>query len=250
MKRIVTLMLLTMCMLLFVRATCGPTKPFKEGPVQRMKINDYVYFHNASITFDGRHYFTINGGNDGYCMVNEYDRNGNYIDSYDVMLDGRSIWYNSKEDQIYVKIYGTDIYVLDLEYEDAYLELEYLFEEDNSSIATSPDGKFLYEIVDGRITVYDFRDGEEVRSFKIDEYYDEHGYSSSIAASDDYLFVWGDTDVVIVYDLNGKQITKITLPRDGYGFSLSYTNDMLWIAKDADGSSSGDDGYWYGYELK
>ena len=45
-------------------------------------------------------------------------------------------------------------------------------------------------------------------------------------------------------------MTKFTLPRSGFGFSLSWANDMLWIAEDADGGEDGADGTWYGYELQ
>jgi hypothetical protein len=39
------------------------------------------------------------------------------------------------------------------------------------------------------------------------------------------------------------------LPRDGFGFSLTWTNGMLWIAEDADGTDVGADGYWHGYKI-
>ena len=97
-------------------------------------------------------------------------------------------------------------------------------------------------------------DGDEDTSFDLSSYNttEEHGYDAAIAASDKFLFVWApnsDKDV-LVYGVDGKYVTKFALPRAGFGFSLSWANDMLWIADDADGGSDGADGTWYGYTLK
>jgi sugar lactone lactonase YvrE len=235
--------------LISLRATCGKPKPLIQKPVQVLKFKDYVYYHNASITFDGRHYYTINGGNEGWCMINEYDINGNYIETYDVELDGRAIFYQPKDGNLYVKVYGTDLYVVDLDDETAEIKYSGIFNEDNSSPAISPDGKYMYELVEGRIRVISFNTGKKVKGLSIDDYYDEHGYYASMAASDYYLFVWTDDDEIAVYDHNGIYITEVDMPREGYGFSLSFCNGLLWFAKDADGSTDGANGYWYGYRL-
>lgn len=249
MKRVITLCLLVVLVLIFVRATCGKIKPPLKEPVEVMKIKDNVYFHNISITYNQKHYFTINGGNENYCKINEYDKDGEFITSYDVGLDGRAIFFNANDGEFYVKVYGYDIYRLDLEAEEAETKFNYIFDEDNSSPAISPDGKYFYELVDGEVTVFDSETGEELRNFKIMKYYDEHGYSSCIAASGYYLFIWGDEDEILVYDLDGEYVTAFTLPRLGFGFSLSYCNGLLWIAVDADAASEGGVGFWYGYRL-
>ena len=77
-------------------------------------------------------------------------------------------------------------------------------------------------------------------------------YADAIAASDKFLFVWAPNSdkEILVYGVDGKYVTQFELSRSGFGFSLSWANDMLWIAEDADGSSDGADGTWYGYELK
>ncbi len=249
MKRIFIIGLLGCMMLISLRASCGAVKPFSKPPVQAIKIEDWVYFHNMSITFDGRHYFTINGGNENNCILNEYDRNGEYMADYDVYLDGRSILYNPQTDLIYIKIYGTDLYEIDFEYEDAYPYLYDVFVEENSSPAISPDGQYLYELTNGKVRVIDFETGDLERTIKLEDWYDEHGYRYAIAASEAYIFVWGSEDEVLVYDLDGKYVNKIKMPRLGYSFSLTYCNNMLWVSKDADGASDGETGYWYGYRF-
>lgn len=54
---------------------------------------------------------------------------------------------------------------------------------------------------------------------------------------------------VLVYDHNGEYVTEGTLPWPGYGFSLSFCNGMLWVSKDADASTYGGYGYWYGFKI-
>jgi DNA-binding beta-propeller fold protein YncE len=248
MKKIIRYCLLVLVTFLFIRATCGKPK-LSTKPMTGVEIMDYVFFHNVSITFDGDHYFTLNGGNENYCVVNEYDADRTFIETYAVGLDGRSIFCNPGDLNLYVKTYGTDLWIIDLSDETADIILSDIFEEDNSSPAFSPDGKYIYELTDGYVRVIDFKTGKELKRFALERYYDEHGYALSIAASKHYLFVWEYEDRVLVYDLGGEYVTKIKLPRAGYGFSLSYCNDMLWIAEDADASTDGGDGYWYGFEL-
>ncbi len=234
----------------FISATCSRFKPFSSPPEEIMKLKDYVYYHNVSITYDGKHYFTINGGNDLYFTLNEYDREGNFIRSYDLLLDGRAIFYNPIDHTLYLKDYGSDLYRIMLKKEDYDYKLLESFEEYNSSPAISPDGSKIYEFIEGTVRVLDFYTGEILDRFFIEDYYDSHGYNMSIAASEKYLFIWGDEKKVLVYDLNGRNVGDISLPRLGFGFSLSYCNDMLWIAEDADAGEDGGYGYWFGYKLK
>lgn len=249
MKRVVTLCLLVALALVFVRATCGKVRPPIGKPVEAVRIDDYVYYHNISITYNGKNYFTINGGNSDYCIINKYDKSGKFIKNYDLGLDGRVIFFDPNDGELYVKTFGTDVYKLDLDNEVANVQFDDIFDMDNGSPAVSPDGKYIYEFVDGAITVFNAQTGEELRSFEVTEYFYEHSYNVSIAASEYYLFVWGDEDEIIVYDPEGNRITEFKLPRRGFGFSLSYCNGMLWIAEDADAAGDGGYGYWYGYRL-
>ena len=249
MRRIICTFYIAFFALFSMHATCGARQPTKMEPVEAIRISDNVYFHNVSITHDGRHYFTINGGNDSYCTLNEYDDEGNRVDTYDMGLDARSICFNPRDNRLYIKTYGMNLYVVDLEEESAEVVLHDVFEFDNSSIGMTADGRNIYELADGRVKVLDFKTGKELKRFTLTNYFGEHGFQSSIAVSDKHLFVWGDTDAIIVYDLNGIYVTEFRLPRSGYGFSLSYCNKMLWIAQDADASTDGANGYWYGYRL-
>lgn len=252
MNRVLKLALAVLGAAVFMQATCGKAKPGGVTPVLKMTITDHVPFHNMGITFAGSHYFTVNGGNEDNSVVNEYDKSGKLVDSYDFGVDGRAIGYDPTEDRILIKSYGEDLLVADFDLETADVEQEGLFSNDQSSVGFSSDGATVYELDDGEVHVYDADDGEESNSFDIENYSEEEssGYSYALAASDKFLFVWKNENEVYVYDLAGSYVTSFELPRIGFGFSLSYCNGMLWIAADADGSTAGADGKWYGYELK
>jgi DNA-binding beta-propeller fold protein YncE len=251
MKNIVKVVVVVAIAIFMIQATCGKPKPVTITPYEEIVIEDWVYYHNMSIAYDGYAYITINGGNNSYCVVNTYDGFGDYEDTYDIGIDGRTIFYNPNTSLLYVKTYGLDLYTIDLLDEDATLKYKGIFEEDNSSVAFSPDGKYAYELTEtGYIRFINLNKGKFEKQIKITTYTDENGYGTSMAASDKYFFIWGELNSeIVVLDLKGRYITTFELPQSGLGFSLSYCNNMLWIAEDADGADEGATGYWYGYSL-
>lgn len=253
MKRTLSLCLVVAAaFVVFGRATCQRTRgPVEVVPAQVMKIEDFVYYHNVGITWGDGRYYTVNGGNEGYGMVNVYDARGELLESLELELDGRAIFYNPDEEMLYVKNYGYDVYAVDPDDGEWDVDLPDGLGEENSSVAWSPDGEVIYELgAEGAVTVYESFLGLEQESFELTRWSDEHGYSRALAASDKYLFTWDEGGVVYVHGLDGSYVTRFELPRDGFGFSLSWANGMLWIAEDADGAEEGAEGYWYGYRLK
>ena len=241
--------------LLVMRATCGKPRPTGEmqiKAIEKIKITDKVYYHNMSITFDGDNYFTINGGNTDYSVINKYDTKGKFITSYDLSLDGRTIFYNPDDYEMYIKIYGTDLTMINLDDETYDTELSEVFTNEQSSVGFLSENNTIYELgEDGIVKTFDLTTGDEINNYNLDQYSTEDRFNCSIATSDQYIFVWGSTDnEVLIYDLEGTYINKVILPRAGYSFSLSYCNGMLWIAVDADAKEMLGNGYWYGYKLE
>jgi hypothetical protein len=269
-RRILTLCLLAVvAFAVFGRATCKKAEPAGIKPVEAMKIKDNVYYHNVGITYGDSRYYTLNGGNEDWGLVNVYDEDGDFVDSWDVEVDGRAIFYDSEYELLYIKPYGTDYYTIDPELGDLGLDVEEFFIEDNSSIGWTPDGEEIYELSeDGEVTVYESYIGMDLDEFELTSYSETHGYQFSVAASDKYLFAWdgpgeeseeedGGQPTVWVYTLDGEYVDMFRLPRAGFPFSLSWANDMLWIAEDAnateedeDGNIISQDGWWYGYRLE
>ena len=227
-------------------ATMKEKRGISVRPNLKITIRDYVYFHNVGITSDDISYYTINGGNEEHGLINRYDLNGDLIDSEEVLLDGRALWYDDVLEGLLIKNYGYDL----MWFEDGTLDLEDfdIFYHDNSSPAFSPDGEYIFEFYGGTATVYD--------GILLTEEYDieniecgEDLFACSIAASEGYLFTWDEDGTVFVYDYEGNFVATFELGRTGFGLSLSWCNGMLWIAEDADGSTDGATGTWYGYEL-
>jgi hypothetical protein len=251
MKAALRLVLAALAVVFFVRATCGKVKPGGVEPVLKMTLTDEVKYHNMGIAWDGEYYWTVNGGNEEYSVVNRYDRSGELEETYDFSIDGRAIGYDAEQDVMVVKDYGTSLLVLLPDDEDTETAHEDIFYSEQSSVGFSPDGSVMYELEDGSVHVYDAAEGEETDEFELENYYDEEsgGFAFAIAASDKFLFVWKSEEEIGVYDLKGEYVTSFELPREGFGFSLSYCNGMLWVARDADGSTDGAEGKWYGYRL-
>lgn len=247
-RQAVTLVLTGLALVVFVRATCGPRKPSQVELVERIDFADFVFFHNVGITFDGTNYYTLNGGNDDYCQINKYTNDGELVESYDVDLDGRTIWYRPDLMRLYVKDFSTTLYDVNLEDEDADEELEEIFQSEQSSIGFALKGQRMFEQVDSMVYVYDEM-GELRKAFRLERYCDDALYSTSIAASDKYLFVWQDETAVDILTHNGGYVATVRLPVKGFPLSLSWCNGMLWVAEDADGSTDRAEGRWHGYQI-
>jgi len=241
--------LTALIVLISIRATCGKPRLPQTYPQQAIKFTDEVRFHNVSITWDGRHYFAINGGNEDYCDLNEYDGHGRLLRHHTMKLDGRAIFYHPQYRKLYVKTYSQDLRRVELAQERSELALDHVFADDNSSPGFAPDGQRIYELAEGTVHVYEFKSGKELKSFELADFYDEGAYARALAVSEHYLFAWTSEVKVGVYTLDGEYVTQIELPRSGYAVSLSYCNGMLWVAEDADGKTDHAEGYWYGYRL-
>lgn len=249
MKRVISLALVALAAAaVFGRATCRRA-PAGIVVTEAMAIRDHVYYHNVGIAFGDGKYYTINGGNAEWGQVNCYDAKGRLLDTWMVELDGRGIYWHPDDELLYIKNYGGDLHSLDPDDGEPDLDLEDVFEDENSSPAASADGEYYFELADGRVRVLESLLGEEERSFELTGVSDENGYRSALAASAEHLFTWDEDGTVRVHDLDGNYVDRFRLPRNGFGFSLTWTNGMLWIAEDADGSDEGADGYWYGYRI-
>jgi DNA-binding beta-propeller fold protein YncE len=213
-----------------------------------MKIQDKVFYHNVGITFDGKYYYTVNGGNEDYGKVNQYDAGGKLIASADVKVDGRAIFYNPSDGKIYIKTYMRDLLVYDPKRKEVKTVAEGVFHDNQSSPALDPSGKRIYELVEGTLYVMEFpsmKDIQTIEGLPCGEF----PYSVTIAASKDFLFTWDEDGNVHVLDKNGKELASFKFKRTFHGMSLSWANGMLWAAEDADASDYGGVGTWFGYTL-
>lgn len=207
-------------------------------------FNDDPYNHNTGITFDGRYYYTSNGGAADYGRINKYDQDGNFLNSYPISIDMRSIeyydgyFYVSACDGNIYKITDLDDGEYDILYENAYSECQ-------TSFAINPAHGSIYLLNDGDLNEYDLSSGDLLNSFsKIKSGGSMEVYT--IACSDNYFYTF-DISVrkIYEYDFDGKLNNTYEYSSGDCYFSLSFANDMIFVADDGDYNI----GTWYGYKL-
>jgi len=218
-------------------------------------INPDIYFddepgtHNMGLASDGEFYYTCNGGKTYEGKISKYSLNGNFMKSYEIDLDMRSIMYNPKDKNLYVNCYDGNIYKI-TSLNDGSFQLTYskLYKNDQASLALGPKGKYLYCLDNGTITIYDFAKGTVA-----DTYYDISSGpdlgsgSNAIAASKKYIITFNaEKQVFYLYDKKGSFKESIKYGKGDYGFSLSYANGQIFVAEDGDYGM----GKWYGYKQK
>lgn len=218
-------------------------------------ISPDIYFddepgtHNMGIASDGEFYYTCNGGKTYEGKISKYSLNGNFMKSFGIDLDMRSIMYNAKDKQLYVNCYDGNIYKI-TSLEDGSFQLAYskLYKNEQASLAMDPKGKFLYYLDDGTLKIYDFAKGTLVNT-----YYDinsgpELGSgNSSVAVSKKYIITFNsEKQVFFIYDKKGNLKESLKFKDGDYGFSLSYANGHVFVSTDGDYGM----GKWFGYERK
>jgi DNA-binding beta-propeller fold protein YncE len=220
--------------------------PDRVEPV--MRFDDWTYFHNVGIAWDGRQYYTLNGGNANHGRISVFDRQGKLKSSTSIDVDGRSIMYCRRDRKLYIKGYSTDLQVYNPKARLVTTRKRDVFHSSQSSVALDPDGRRIYELAGGTLYVRSFPGFDLIA--EIEDISDEAlPYNSTIAASGSFLYTWDDDGTVSVWDKQGAPVGEFELPSGRHGMSLTWANGLLWCAVDADGKDDGANGFWYGYSL-
>lgn len=241
--------------LVSVLTGCAKTAVIKDIDADfrnfEFSITDSTYFHNVGIAFDGANYYTINGGNSDFGIISKYDKKGKYIEKNYSRIDGRSVFYSKKAGKLIIKPMDTYLFEYDFSTND-YEEIEIDYDvEENASIAITPDCKYVVSFSDGAVFIHNFSNGKFVRKFEVSDYdYLDGRHYMSVAASDNLVFIWGDSYRIDVYDFNGGKRGSIKVDGEYFGMSLTYCNGMLWLAEDANGNNTIKEGRWKGLKLK
>jgi hypothetical protein len=208
-----------------------------------IQFDDEIRTHNMHITSDGNYFYTINGGVPDYGQINKYTLKGEFIKSFPLKLDTRSIMYNNKDGNFYVCTYTTKaIYkITDLESGEYKLLYENVYTDGQACTALSASGKNLYVFENGTITKINLSSGEKVASrsgFK--------GETNVVAVDAENIYTWDpSTKTVYMQDFEGNLVKTIILPKGGYQFSLSIANGILFTSIDGNYQT----GTWYGYKI-
>jgi len=224
-----------------------------HDPVFVLQFNDNLSNHNMHIATDGNYYYTCNGGTASIGKINKYSLSGVFIASYPIVIDMRSIMYNKVDKYFYVSGFESgsecNIYKITNMQTGSYSKLfTNLYEYYQSGVALSDDGQYLFAFNKGYLKEYKLADGTLVKTFT--------GLScganaatgdGAVAVDPDYIYTWNSaTMTVYVYNLDGQFVKSMTLANGNYGFSLSFLDGYLFVAKDGNYST----GTWYCYNIR
>ena len=235
--------ILVCCILLFAGVTNAQTL------APKVMFKDTPQTHNMHITSDGQYLYTCNGGKPELGQISKFSLNGTKIASYKIELDMRSVIYNGLDKKLYVNGYDKNLYRI----EDLMLGvfskvLEFTETNEQSSPAISTNGKLIYFLDNGNVSVYTMKNGKLKTTFSgIMCSEESSGGGAAIAVDDKRMYSWdGAEQEVYVYDLKGKYQKTLELEQGDYGFSLSFANGMLWVSTDG----NYEEGTWYGYAVE
>lgn len=235
------MVLLAVLTLLFTAVKAQNLKP-------KIQFEDEPRTHNFHVASDGEFLYTVNGGKAYMGQISKFSLTGNYITSYDIDLDMRSLMFNGKDKSFYVCTYERNIYkITDMEKGSYALVLSELYENEQAGLAMSPNGKLLYYFNDGTLLIYNFPSGKLSKTITgLDKGSEVSTGNSVVAVDDKYIYTWNsDYKMVFIYDLKGKKIKSVNISKGDYGFSLSCANGLIFVSTDGDY----DVGTWYGYDV-
>ena len=242
MKKILTTGIIAISYLLFAFTLhAQPLKPkivFKEDPLT----------HNVHIASDGEFYYTINGGRANKGQVQKFSFSGRLLDTYEFLLDMRSIMYSQKEKLFYVCTYEKKIYrINDLKTGRYEIVTGDLYDNEQANLAMSPDGKNIYYFSDGTLKIFKFPKGKLSKTITGLDCGKEFTSGNSCVATDGkYIYTFnGDYKMIFAYDSKGNKVKTFEISDGSYGFSLSCANGLVFVSDDGNYET----GTWYGYDL-
>ncbi len=209
-------------------------------------IRDEAQTHNMHIASDGKFFYTCNGGKDTQGKILKYTLDGQFVEKYPIKLDMRSILYNAKDKHLYVSTIDKKIFkILDLASGTTQLQAENYFTNGQCAIALSPNGKVLYTLDNGTLTLAKFKDGTKIKTLSGLNCGLEPKYGATAVAVDkDFIYTWdAAAKKIFIYDDKGKFVNSVLITNGTYGFSLSCANGMVFVSLDGKDRV----GIWYGY---
>lgn len=204
--------------------------------------------HNMHICSDGKFFYTVNGGKSNEGTIWKYNLAGKEIASYPIKLDMRSIMYNASDKSLYVSTYEKEIYkITDLE-QGVYSKLATDFlQQEQSTPAMDPKGRYIYELSYGTLFVYNLKSGKTENTFYgLNCGEDVTSGAGAVAVDKKHIYTWNAAEQeVYVYSNKGVYIDSFKIKQGDYGFSLSYANGHIFVSTDGNYGT----GTWFGYKV-
>lgn len=211
-------------------------------------ITDNPGSYSMHICSDGDFYYTVNGGVAKDGKISKFKLDGQFVKSFPINQDMRSIMYCKKDNSLYINIKGKDIYkIIDIANGTIELVLTGIYENEQTTLAIDPQGKVFYGMDGGTLTIYNAKTGKvekKISGLKCGS----KGMkgSTTVAVDNKYLYTWdADTKTVYVYTKDGAFKKSFVLKSGTIGHSLSVAYGLVFVAKSEMGKPSS----WYGYKL-
>lgn len=228
---------------------------FLHDPVLVLQFDDNAYNHNVHIASDGNFLYTCNGGDVTKGKINKYSLTGTFVATYPIAIDMRSIMYNKADGSLYVNgfeepmsspSYGRNIYkITDLSSGKFVKTHQNLYDNAQSNLAMSTDGKCLYAFYSGTLKKYNMSNGALLQTLN-NLNFGTAGIGA-VAVDPDYIYTWNGTNkTVYIYDMSGNLFKSITLTDGSFGLSLSFVDGILFVSNDGNYAV----GKWYGFNIR
>ena len=233
-------------------------------------ITDDPFPQNIShITYDGKkYYYTCTGGKTakgekaGY-KINRYDALTGAKVSYPFNLfNMRSIMWNKSDKHLYIatsegKIYKITNLETGVAVQCLFKGKPNLYDNPQLSPALDPNGKILYVMDHGTLTMYNFKNGAIINTLsglafgadsKDEPLSKGKNGSTSVAVGKKYIYTWDASSKpkkINAYDKKGNLVKTFQISSGNWGWSLSYANGRVFVSQNQPNSV----GLWNGYKL-
>lgn len=224
------------------------TRVFTQVIEPVISINETPTTYSMHICADGDFYYTVNGGVAKDGKISKFKLNGEFVGSYPINQDMRSIMYCKKDKGLYINIKGKDIYkIVDIGAGTVQLLHSGMYENEQTTLAIDPQGKYFYGMDNGDLSVYSFKNAKLVKKLSGLKCGSKGMKGSTAVAVDNkYIYTWdADIKTVFVYGKDGAFKKSFVLKSGNIGHSLSVANGFIFVAK----SEMGKPATWYGYKL-
>jgi DNA-binding beta-propeller fold protein YncE len=224
------------------------TRVFAQTVDPIITINDNPVTYSMHICSDGEYYYTINGGVAKDGKISKFKLNGEFVASYPISQDMRSIMYNKKDKSLYINIKGKDIFkIVDIANGTIQLVHSGIYENEQATLAIDPQGKNFYSLDNGDLSIFSVKTGKLIKKLSGLKCGSKGMKGSTTVAVDgNYLYTWdADTRTVYAYSKDGAFKKSFVLKSGNLGHSLSFAYGLIFVAK----SDMGKPSTWYGYKL-
>jgi len=214
-----------------------------------ISFEDNPKSYSMHICFDGKLYYSVNGGIAKVGQISLFTIQGVYIQSLPLPIDMRGIVYCERSKCFFFNTTDYKIYkIIDLKAGTYELVFDKLYENKQASIAIDPRSRFLYVFDNGTLSIHKLKKGKLVRTLSGLKCGDGNRKGGATVAIDRKrnIYTWdSDSRTVFKYNKKGKFLKSFKLSKGSFGYSLSYANDMLFVSH----SPKNRKGIWYGYKL-